>query len=240
MGNIINKVRAYWLIVLIVNCQCDQSSKQLTQEPNLPPITCSGDAIIFLGNPGAGKSTLCNSIFKKVVFRSGFSFGTGLSKVHQTYVYDDKLYIDTPGLFDIDTTMRKQAVQEIKKALSYNKNYKLVFVIGLATGRVKGDDLAMINMICKTIKTDFEYGIIINAIDEKSLNKLETNEEDRKVLDQYINKRLNKHPVEVLLLGQDNELEGIDNCYLSNDNQNRHKLADFINNLKSYKIDVQK
>eukprot|EP01132_Coremiostelium_polycephalum_P003035 gene3035-3796_t len=240
MGNIINQVIAYWFLMFIVNCQCGQSSKLSTQESNLSPVICSGEAIVFMGNPGAGKSTLCNSIFGKTVFRSGFSLGTGLSRRHQTYVYDGKLYIDTPGLFDMDPEMCSRAMQEIKKALSYNnKHYKLIFVIVIVAGTVYYDDLTTINMICKSIKTDFEYGIIFNNIEKKTLAKLETNEDHRKVWDQAFKKRLNKQPVEVLLLGRDVELADMDDAYLSSDNQNRDKLINFINRIKAYKIDLQ-
>jgi hypothetical protein len=44
------------------------------------------EAVIFIGNPGVGKSTLCNSIFEQAVFQSGVSFGTGLTPQWQEHM----------------------------------------------------------------------------------------------------------------------------------------------------------
>ncbi len=56
------------------------------------------ETIIFLGNKGTGKNSLCNCIFKKYIFNSGVSIGDGLTKEKQEYLYENKLYIDIPAL----------------------------------------------------------------------------------------------------------------------------------------------
>jgi hypothetical protein len=50
------------------------------------------EIILFCGNPGSGKSALFNSIFQEVIFASGFSL-TGLTKCHQEYLFENKLYV---------------------------------------------------------------------------------------------------------------------------------------------------
>lgn len=59
------------------------------------------EAIVFCGNPGVGKSALCNSVFQEARFNSGTNRGKGLTTHHQAYMYEDKVYIDTPGLEDV-------------------------------------------------------------------------------------------------------------------------------------------
>ena len=57
-------------------------------------------SIVAIGNPGAGKSTILNGIAGAILFKSGISFGEGL-----TYQLDEKensrgKFLDTPGLAD--------------------------------------------------------------------------------------------------------------------------------------------
>ncbi|EFA85999.1 hypothetical protein PPL_01232 [Heterostelium album PN500] len=63
--------------------------------------------INFLGNPGGGKSTLCNSVIGKVVFESGVSVGKGLTTKTQSYKLENRLIVDSPGLSD--PVMRERA-----------------------------------------------------------------------------------------------------------------------------------
>jgi predicted GTPase len=79
-----------------------------------------------LGERAAGKSTLCNSIFGKVVFESGLTLSTSMTAARQEHIHEGKLYIDTPG-FD-EVSISDQAAREIEEALKHNNNYKIVFV----------------------------------------------------------------------------------------------------------------
>jgi putative ribosome biogenesis GTPase RsgA len=69
--------------------------------------------IIFVGNPGVGKSTLLSGLVGTAEFKSGICFGTGLTTAVQSY--HDPLtgndFVDTPGLADVK--MREEAADEI-------------------------------------------------------------------------------------------------------------------------------
>ena len=70
---------------------------------------------LFIGNPGAGKSTLANCIAKRVLFKSGISFGSGKTKKLDKTEHEGIEYLDTPGLADIN--IRQSAATAITKAL---------------------------------------------------------------------------------------------------------------------------
>jgi len=48
------------------------------------------EVILFCGNPGVGKSTLCNSIFGEAIFQSGVSLGKGMTTHKQEHIYKNK------------------------------------------------------------------------------------------------------------------------------------------------------
>ncbi|EFA79985.1 hypothetical protein PPL_06806 [Heterostelium album PN500] len=124
----------------------------------------------FYGNPGSGKSTICNSLIGKGVFQSGVSIGTGLTKQAQYYLLGKDLIVDTPGMADVlakDTT-----VKEIEKSLKKGGNYKIVFVITLDSGRIKLQDFNTLNYILESINTEFNYGLLINQVSKSSLAKM--------------------------------------------------------------------
>ena len=89
--------------------------------------------VLFVGNPGGGKSTLLNSLLGKLHFKSGVSFGQGLTTLFDSSVQDGVTFCDTPGL--LDTALRQQAAEEITKALKQDGVYRIFFVVTLEAGR---------------------------------------------------------------------------------------------------------
>ena len=78
--------------------------------------------IIAIGNPGTGKSTTLNALAGKQLFKSGVSFGGGLTKTLDEEIVDGVKYMDTPGLADKE--LRIAAGEAISKALKAGGKYK--------------------------------------------------------------------------------------------------------------------
>ena len=90
---------------------------------------------MFIGNPGAGKSTLANCVAKKNLFESGINYGQGLTFQLDWKVHNGITYIDTPGLADIK--LRQEAAKAITEALKKDGIYQIFFVITLQSGRLR-------------------------------------------------------------------------------------------------------
>ena len=223
----INKVIYLLLITSISSCYTYQTAEIRNAKVD--------EIVMFCGNPGVGKSTLCNSIFQQALFESGLSFSTGLTVVKQERIYEGKLYVDTPGLEDIEK--QDQAAREIEAALKHNNNYKIIFVAKLDSGRIRTNDLLTINRICEAIKNPFEYGIVFNQVSKRVIEKM-----GQKQALEYLTKstRLVKKPAAVVVLEEDEALKDEDNKYFQVNDGNRRKLLEFINNLKANKIEEKK
>lgn len=221
-------------LLLVYSCNCNKENdrgKNNSDNPSANP----NEVIVFLGNPGVGKSTLCNSILGDAVFSSGISIGKGPIATKKEHIHENKLYIDTPGLDDVK--FRAQAAEEIEKALKHNNNYKLVFVAMLDSGRIRAADLVTINIICDAIKTDFEYGLVFNQVLKKVARVI-----DQQKLDYYL-KALHKAPSLTVILTRDDDIEGEKDMYFQGSHENRQKLLKLIDDLKAKKIaadDVKK
>jgi len=231
-------------LLLINSCNCNKPTTKGSDSEKegtaTTPLAKPNEVVVFLGNPGVGKSTLCNSVFGKAVFNSGISVGTGMTIHKQEYMHENKLYIDTPGLRDVEKA--EQAALEIEAALKKNNNYKIVFVATLDEGRIRADDLVTINKVCDAIKSNFEYGLIFNKITKKTVQKIEQTGFAQETLYRYLTP-LKKKPALTIILTRDEEIEGEDNMYFQSGDENRRKLLEFINFLNAFRIgenDVRK
>eukprot|EP01132_Coremiostelium_polycephalum_P000296 gene296-385_t len=219
-----------------------QEETKKHQEESSPPIThtahhptaYANEAIMFFGNPGVGKSTLCNAIFGRAIFLSGASMGSGLTSVHQVHMHEGRLCIDTPGLEDI--LKREQAAAEIEKALKYDKNYKIVFVATLENGRIRIGDIVTVNLVCDALRdVPFEYGIIFNQIPSRIYQKAEQEFENPELVTKYF-RLLHKMPAGYVILEKDDDIEGADNVVFEKNHVNMQRLTHFLNGLPSKPI----
>ena len=123
------------------------------------------NAIIAVGNPGAGKSTTLNYLAGEVLFKSGDSYGGGLTNEMTAAVSRDskwKLY-DTPGLADLG--LRKAAGKAISEALREGGTYKIFFFVSQDAGRPKNEDITTLNLVLEAApEIGSQYSIIVPKI----------------------------------------------------------------------------
>ncbi len=237
-----------WLPIMLFTKSC-QVSHVDTISPNLLPeqlrqenenMTSSPhEVILFCGNPGVGKSSLCNSIFNEHIFESGVSLGQGMTLEQQEHVYENKIYIDTPGLSDLK--QRKEAAKAVGEALKKDKSYKVFFVLTLEAGRLRPDDFATINAICESITVPFEYGIIINKVSNEVSEEIKAKGGIGVALKPYLDILLNKKvsSKNLLIIKKDNQMDDVKNARLT-DSSERKKLINFISEIKANKITPNK
>jgi len=167
---------------------------------------------IMIGNPGTGKSTFLNGLFGKIIYQSGTSWGSGLTKILQLNSLpndSNDIYGDTPGLSDL--SMRKKAALEIEQALKQGGHYRLIFVITLEAGRVRPDDATTLKLVLEAVKIDIPFAIIINKLSEDECNVLMSDEEAKKSVLVSLTSTINKSTPYFYALKQDSRLHGKNN-----------------------------
>jgi AIG1 family len=130
--------------------------------------------LIFIGNPGAGKSALLNGIVREAVFNSRLSTdGRGVGTIMDPYEHPATgvTYIDTPGLSDI--SRRNEAAHEIYRALTYRQGrYRLVFFATQESGRMRPEDLTVMKIVLDALpnRKHIHFGIVINKLTQTVIN----------------------------------------------------------------------
>lgn len=133
---------------------------------------------LFVGNPGVGKSTILNGATGKCLFKSGFSAGKGMTAELQKEEHDGNVYMDTPGLADVE--LRKKAAEAISAALKQDGNYCVFFVVTLEAGRVRPQDKATMELVLRAApEIGNQYGVIFNKVSKAALRRIHENPADR-------------------------------------------------------------
>jgi small GTP-binding protein len=158
--------------------------------------------ILFIGNPGVGKSTLLNGLMGEARFESGVSIGHGLTTILSTREHKGVTYMDTPGLDD--TEMRKQAAEEIEAALKRGGDYRICFVITLEAGRGRPADFVTMKLVAEAVKKPFPFVVVVNKLSKTLMGQ--QNEISEMVIRQ-VEEATGRAPRKVLLLRSDADLE---------------------------------
>ena len=120
-------------------------------------------AILFIGNPGTGKSTMLNCLAGEKLFKSGQSYGKGMTYQLEEKIYNGYKYIDTPGLSD--HKLREEAGKAISTALKAGGKHKIVFFIRVENGRAVAEDVSTMKLVLDAApEIGQNYGIIIPRI----------------------------------------------------------------------------
>ena len=173
-----------------------------------PPLN-----ILVVGNPGAGKSTLLNTILKMKVFKSGVSIGTGMTFDFDLFCNEEDgiTYMDTPGLNDI--SKRQQAADAITTALKHSGQYKVFFVATLEQGRLKPDDITLLQLILNSAPDLTSYGFVFNQVIPNVKRQLG---EEKDVLDVLLKGGVPKDrlPTSTIVLSRVDEIDGEHDRYI--------------------------
>lgn len=128
--------------------------------------------VVFIGNPGVGKSTLLNGLLDDPCFASGTSIGGCLTLATQARVANGTTFIDTPAF--ADSQMCERAAQEIEAALKLGGVYRIGFVITLEAGRGRPADFVTMKLVVDAVKKPFPFIVVVNKLGKTLMNQRQT------------------------------------------------------------------
>ena len=175
--------------------------------------------MIAIGNPGAGKSTILNSVAREILFQSGISYGNGLTYELDRRNNNQGTFFDTPGL--ADDTYREAAGKAISTALRTGGNFKILFFVTQRDGRVVRQDVTTLRLVLDAApEIGNHYGLVINKVPKPVAERLKDPETEVVFLNSLFigleeNRRCTKSDITYLL--QTEDLEAKNNQLISLD-----------------------
>ncbi|KAG0226073.1 hypothetical protein BGW42_003932 [Actinomortierella wolfii] len=144
--------------------------------------------VLLLGNPGAGKGFLLNSLGGE--FDSGFSAVQGRTvkwKTCEVTIGESTVrLIDVPGLIEVSDKNIAHNAKEITKALRAAGKFKIIFLLPDSGGRIQVQDMFMIGNVMEAIDYSIDVGVIFNRTSPKHLESY-NNAEVRDMILQQLN-----------------------------------------------------
>lgn len=180
-----------------------------------------GGTVLFVGNPGIGKSTIFNTVIGRTVSASGFAEdGTGVTRTNCVHFENFVTYIDTPGVDDM--AGRENGLNCIQEAIRSATDLKLFFVVKTEAGRTRVQDITLIKLIIDSLKrcgveTENKYSIILNFCSRRFMRRYE-NDEYRAITLRPFQEASSTSSY--LTLTTDYEVEDQDNVMLENLSEN--------------------
>lgn len=121
--------------------------------------------------PAPAKSTILNGLVgtaargPRMPFRSGLSVASGRTIALQTDVVGGVRYSDTPGLDDV--ALKRRAAAAIADAVCLGGAVRLLFVLTMEAGRVRGANLATIRIVLDAltaagVDVDGRFSVALN------------------------------------------------------------------------------
>ena len=184
--------------------------------------------IIAIGNPGSGKSTILNSFAGQLLFKSGVSIGSGLTKHLESRTSNGITYIDTPGV--ADDTNKKAAGEALKSVFHRGGPMKILFFVTQQSGRIVVQDIATMKLVLESVPDiGSNYGIVVNKIPQQVMEQLSNLESTQNfILSLFTGIKDEFKHNHVLLVPVNKKMESTDNVLL--DAQEIHpSLRQFLN-----------
>ncbi|KAG0260646.1 hypothetical protein BGZ95_004387 [Linnemannia exigua] len=142
-------------------------------------------SVVFIGNPGVGKSALLNALGGS--FESGMSEIGGLTKTvsSQYVVCNDRSLrlLDVPGIMESGggNTISGN-LKMLEDTLNNAGQAVLFFVITPRNGRVAPDDFAVMKTLLTNLKESPTVGVILTQVRPSQVSKLHTADYYNKIL----------------------------------------------------------
>jgi len=156
--------------------------RRLAIPPETPSslLTTHTTSVIFVGNPGVGKSALLNALGG--TFDSGFSRVSGLTRQAATQELRIKgrpiRLVDMPGIYDSGKENKDgnflRNLELLQATLNNGDDYVLFFVISPRRGRIDSSDLALLKLVLDNTESGPTVGLIFTQIRKVNYGNVQT------------------------------------------------------------------